>query len=86
MNVKYTVKNIDNGKVVSCVLDPEKNVEEQLMDVFGIAPGHGVAAYVRGSDIELTDYYHASCMAIFRILSVEQTNEAVSLRWTDVIE
>ena len=73
---------IDNGKVVSCVLDPEKNVEEQLMDVFGIAPGHGIAAYVRGSDIELTDYYHASSMAAFEILSKEPTDAPVRTEWT----
>ena len=82
MNIKYTVKNVDNGCVLSCVLDPNENIEDQLTQVFKITPGHGIGVYVRDSEIEVTDYYHASSMAEFEILSKTETPDPVSKQWT----
>ena len=82
MNVKYTVKNVDNGRVLSCVLDPNENIEDQLTQVFKITPGHGIGVFVRDSEIEVTDYYHASCMATFEILSKEETDAPLRTEWT----
>ncbi len=84
MNVKYTVQNTDNKRILSCILDSEKDIETQLEEVFHIARGHGVGVFVRESEIEITDYYHASAMASFDILSREETNEPVDLKWTEV--
>jgi hypothetical protein len=82
MNVKYTVKNVDNGRVLSCVLDPNENIEKQLTQVLKITPGYGIGVYVRDSLIEVTDYYHASSMAEFEILSKEPTDAPVRTEWT----
>ena len=81
MNVKYTVKNVDSGRTTSCVIDPNGNIEDQLLQVFQITPGHGIGIFVRGSEIELTDYYHASSMAMFEILSKTETSDPVSKEW-----
>ena len=83
MNVKYTVKNVDNGRVLSCVLDPNENIEDQLTRVFKITPGHGIGVFVRDSEIEVTDYYHASSMAAFEILSKEPTDAPLRIEWTE---
>ena len=82
MNIKYTVKNTESGRITSCVLDPNGNIEDQLTQVFKITPGHGIGVYVRDSLIEVTDYYHASSMATFEILSKEPTDAPLRIEWT----
>ena len=83
MNIKLTVQNQDNKRKISCVLDGEKDIEHQLEQVFQISPGHGIGVFVRENEIEITDYYHASSMAGFDILSKEETTQPVELKWTD---
>ena len=84
MNIKYTVQNQDSKRVVSCIVDGEKDLERQFEEVFQIAHGHGIGVFVRENEIELTDYYHASSMAGFDILSREETTEPIHLEWTVV--
>ena len=84
MNIKYTVQNQDNKRKISCIVDGTKNLDVQFDEVFKIARGHGIGVYVRENQLELTDYYHGSAMAIFDILSKEETTEPVDLTWTDV--
>ena len=73
MNIKLTVQNQDTKRKISCVLDGEKDMEHQLEQVFQISPGHGIGIFVRENEIEITDYYHASSMAGFDILSKSST-------------
>ena len=83
MNVKYTVKS-ENGATLSCVIDAEGKADLQFETLMGISHGHGIGVYVREDEIEVTDYYHASVMAIFKILSREETDEPLSLKWTEI--
>ena len=84
MRVIAISKNTDNKRILSCILDSEKDIETQFEEVFHIAHGHGIGVFVREGEIEITDYYHASAMASFNILSREETNEPVDLKWTEV--
>ena len=84
MNVKYTLKNVDNGWVFSGVFNEEENLELQLMKHFCITPGHGIGVNIDGDRIELSDYYHASSMAEFAVLSREETGEPVSSKWQKI--
>ena len=81
MNIRYTVKN-DWGKILCCVVDGEKDLTSQLEEVLYIRHGNGIGVIVHEAEIEVTDYYHGSAMASFAILSREETQEPVSLRWT----
>ncbi len=83
MNIKYTVKN-EGGRILSCVLDAEKELDLQLEEVMGISHGYGIGVNVRENEIEVTDYYHASSMASFKILCREETKEPLSLKWTEM--
>ena len=81
MRIKYTVRN-DWGKILTCVVDGEKDLIDQLEEVLRIRHGNGIGVDVREAEIEVTDYYYGSSMASFAILSREETQEPVSLRWT----
>ena len=81
MNIRYTVKN-DWGNILCCVVDGEKDLTSQLEEVLCIRHGNGIGVVVREAEIEVTDYYYGSSMASFAILSREETQEPVSLRWT----
>jgi hypothetical protein len=50
----------------------------------GISRGYGIGVNVREDEIEVTDYYHASSMASFKILCREETQEPLSLKWTEM--
>ena len=84
MNIKFTLKNIDTNKIISCTVDGNQDIENQLETAFGIDHGHGVGVYLREKEVEISDYYHGSAMAIFDILSKEETLDPVDLKWTEV--
>ena len=84
MNIKYIVKN-DGGRILSCIIDSVKEPELQFEEVLGLSHGHGIGVYVREDEIEVMDYFHASSMAGFKILSREETEEPLSLKWTEII-
>ena len=82
MNIKFTVKS-DGGRILTCVLDAEKELDLQLEEVMGLSHGHGIGVTVREDEIEVVDYYHASSMAGFRVLCREETEDPLSLKWTE---
>ena len=84
MNIKFTVRNTDSKKVLSCIVDGNQDIERQLETAFGIDHGHGIGVYLREKEVEISDYYHASSMAFFDILFREETTAPVDLNWTDV--
>ena len=84
MNIKYTLKNIDTGWIISGVIDGEQKAEPQLGNLFQIASGNGIGVNLFPDRVELTDYFHASAMAVFTILSVEETTEPLSAKWAQM--
>lgn len=83
MNIKYTVKS-DSGWILTCVVDGGKDLKPQFEEILYIRPGNGIGLTFLAEEIEVTDYYHGSAVALFKILSREETEESVSLRWTEV--
>lgn len=82
MNKKYTVKT-PIGPIYSCVLSPDRTVREQIMELFNISGGGGVSVDVNDHEFVIVDYFHGEPIAEFPILSVEDTDLPVSLKWTD---
>ena len=85
MNIKYTVRN-DWGEILTCVVDGDKDLTAQFEEILQIRRGNGIGLIFRQEEIEVTDSYHGSAMAIFSILSRGETQEPVSLRWTSLEE
>ena len=83
MNKKYVFQNVDNGRILSCVLDGDKKTEDQLEQILMIRKGGGLAVVMREDGAELMDYFHASSAAFFKLLSSEDTELPVSLKWTE---
>lgn len=81
MNIKYTVRN-DWGKILTCVVDGEKDLQPQFEEILHIQRGNGIGVMLHENEVEVTDYYHGSSMAGFAVLSREETEEPVSLCWT----
>ena len=84
MNKKYIVK-APNEKTVFCVLSPDQPAKEQLAAVLQVHGG-GLSVELTDKEILVMDYFHGSPMAIFTILSLEDTDLPVSLRWTPADE
>lgn len=83
MNKKMTVKT-ERG-IASCVLSDEKSFDEQLMELFGFTKGHGMWAGIEDNCVKVEDYFVQETLSSFPILSVEDTDEPVSLKWTTVL-
>lgn len=82
MNKKYVFRNVDSGATLSCILDGDKKIEDQLEQICGIGKGGGLSVVMREDGAEIMDYFHASSMAFFKLLSSEDTDLPVSLKWT----
>ena len=82
MNVKVTVKT-PHGTTRYCVLDAEKNAEEQWKTVLAVTPGGGFSVDVREDEIRLVDYFAGETRATFEILKKEETDLPVSLSWAE---
>ncbi len=83
MNKKYTVKN-KFGQTVYCILDPSKNLEEQLGKVLALHPGCGLGVDLYPTKIKVVDYFVGETVGEFEILSVEDTDEPTVYNWTEV--
>lgn len=85
MNKKITVRN-EFGKIRYCVLDGNRDFEQQLNEwQFGSAhPNGGICVCFHPTEIQFVDYFHADPMATFPILSIEDTDEDVAVKWIDV--
>ena len=83
MNKKITVKT-PHGKVCYAVFDKERSDSEQICELFGIDGEHGISVEFQGEQIVVTDYYHAEPMAEFDILSIDDTDLPVSLKWNEI--
>lgn len=84
MNKKITVKHPD-GKILYCILSGDRSFEDQLNEWhYGDAnPRGGLCIYVRERTIDVTDYYTASALVSFEILSIENTQLDVAPQWKD---
>ena len=83
MNKKMTVQT--QRGVAYCVLSDERSVDEQILELFGYDGKHGMWAGIEGETIKVMDYFVQETIATFPILSVEDTDEPVSLKWTPVL-
>lgn len=83
MNRKYTVYS-EHKTTLSCVVDASRDIKPQLEEVLMIKRGSGIGLRLSEREIELIDYFGNSSMASFKILSAEDTDEPVSLKWTVV--
>ena len=80
LNKKITVRS-ELGDIRYCILDPDVSYNEQLDKVAGFS-GHGLCVRFYEDRLEFVDYFHDSAMACFPILSIEDTELPVSLKWT----
>lgn len=83
MNKKMTVKT-ETG-VSTCVLSDGEDFDAQLMRLYGFTKGHGMWAGIEDGCVKVQDYFVDETLASFPILSIEDTDEAVSLKWTPVL-
>ena len=84
MNKKYIIQAA-NGKLCYCVLDSDKDPIPQLeANILGNYTGHGCALELEGNEIRFVDFYHASTIAIHKLLRIEDTNEALTSQWKDL--
>lgn len=83
MNKKYTVKN-DRGDIFTCIIDTDKDVDEQFCEVLAIRKGHGFTVEVRDKEIRIVDYFAASTAGRFEILSQTESELPVDLKWTKI--
>ncbi|MBO5653413.1 MAG: hypothetical protein J6S44_04280 [Clostridia bacterium] len=83
MNKKMTVKT--QRGIAYVVLSDARSVDEQILEVFGYDGKHGMWAGIEGEAIKVMDYFVQETLATFPILSVEDTDEPVSLKWNYVL-
>ena len=80
MNKKITVQN--GNKVRYCVLSDKEPFDNQLNDwYFGSDRLGGMGVVVYSETIKIMDVYHQEPLAVFKILSIEDTEEDVLLAW-----
>ena len=85
MNKKLTVRT-EHGRLCYCVMSPCRSYDDQLSELFGIGQGGGLSARLTERGVELNDYFHAENVALFKVLSLEDTELDVSLKWTVIEE
>ena len=83
MNKKMTVQT--QRGIAYCVLSDRRGVDEQISELFGYDGKHGMWAGIEGENIKVMDYFVQETLATFPILSVEDTDEPVSLKWNYVL-
>ena len=82
MNTKLTVK-AENGKVLYCILNKDEDIISQLETVLYVHGG-GLSVRIVEDEIRVMDYYHDEVVGFFTVLSREDTEEKVSLKWTEI--
>ena len=82
MNKKITVKR-DSGEICYCILSGDTSLEDQFNKwYFGSKhPQNGLCVNFCETSVDVVDYYHAEKMASFNVLSIEDTNEDICLKW-----
>ena len=83
MNKKMTVKT--GLGIATCVLSDRRSMDEQISELFGYGGKHGMWAGIEGGTIKVMDYFVQETIATFPILSVEDTDDPVSLKWSYVL-
>ncbi len=83
MNKKLTVQT-EFGDRRCCVLSPEREPEEQLMEVLGFSKGYGITVELSEKYVKVIDYFHGETRGSFTIVSMEDSELPVSLTWTAV--
>ncbi len=84
MKNKRCLLQNSEGKRYTCVISTEKDNSEQWKEVFSIQNGYGFTVDCYADRVEIVDYFHGETRASFRILSAEETDEAVDLLLTPV--
>ena len=79
MNKKLTVLT-PRGNVAYCVLSPSKDYEKQLEELFDIH-GHGLCVVFDKKTLKVRDYFCDETMATFEVLSFEDSEDEVVLKW-----
>ena len=84
MNKKVTVKRPD-GLTMYCILSGEQDLNDQLnVWYYGSAnPPHGMCVNFDGVTLNIVDYYHADIVESFDVISIEDTNDDVLLKWAE---
>ena len=75
MNLQYILQN-GEGRKYRCVLSSETNQTDQWERIFDIKKGYGFSVDLWKDRVDIVDYFHGETRATFRILSVEETEEA----------
>ena len=83
MNTKLTVK-AENERILYCILNKDEDMESQLGEMLLNANGRGIGVYLEEKSIRVVDYFHAETIFSFAIISFEDTEEPVSLKWTEI--
>lgn len=76
MNTRLVLRNSDD-KLVYCVLDGERDTEEQLKEVFSLRAGYGFTVRVTAQTVAVVDGFHADTVASWDIVAYEDTGEDV---------
>lgn len=63
-----------------------RSYDDQLSELFGIGQGGGLSVSLTERGVEINDYFHAENAATFKVLSLEDTELGVSLKWTEIEE
>ena len=82
MNKKITAV-MPNSKVNYCILDGNTDTLEQMKKVLHQF-GRGYEVRVSEDAVSIVDIYHQDPIAIYKILSTEDSDEQVSLSWMDI--
>ena len=82
MNKKITVLNGYNKKMY-CIVDAELDLSKQLEKIMD-AGSHGVGVEVTDKHIALRDYFHAENIFVYPIVSIEETELELSLKWNEI--
>lgn len=82
---KVTVERSD-GKILACVLKGDNLKDEFNTFLFGEkTPTGGYSASFDGNALEIIDYISFDTVTTFKILSVEETDEAETPRWIEFV-
>ena len=80
---KVTVKRND-GKILACVLKGDNLKDEFNLFLFGDkTPSGGYSARFDGEELEIIDYISFDTVTTFKVLSIEETDEAETPRWIE---
>lgn len=83
MGKKITVKDT-NGRKRFCILKGENLKDEFNLFLFGEKfPSGGYSARFDGEELEIIDYISFDTVTTFKVLSIEETDEAETPRWIE---